>query len=217
VDAGPCPEPDLLCRYEGHPTRVCCDGAWRTAECAQDGDSEVCACPTVSGGQSTCTAREVFPVIVGDSNCGLDACQDGRLVTPTFSADALPEGAGGAITLGTYVLVELVVDESGDCFPSVGTDFAQTLRLGREYGWLARARPNAVAEGVTFEYRATGAEIAFDILCGEASVPTAAALERSTARHGPFGPYETYTATADTLELYSPTCGYRAAFERIAD
>ena len=203
VVARSCGREGLICeRAYGHIR--CCDGAWQlVAEDDTDDDD---------GGGTTCTSPRLPidpPRSCGDVELSCDGeatCQDGAYVLTTFGEGLLPQGSGGAIVPGDYVLRALNVHELKDCSPKENRVFAQTLQLRGGDGWLAHTAlyPDQAKWHLSFSYEAQGPAIAFSPTCTLA--PFSMLIE-----------YKTFTASEETLELFSARCGYRARFHRIRD
>jgi hypothetical protein len=206
VEAGPCPEQGLLCRYEHIEPRICCDGAWRTAEC--DGDAGACECPTpTSLGLRSCADVDPSWVLT----CELGGCQDGGFVTLAVSDEPLPEPTGGAIEPGLYVLTELVLHEpERGCLEVFGVELAATLWLGpggRAFLAQSRGPGGTSTTASSFTYEPSGSALGHQSLCEQVSL-------HETLRDADL---DRYSATAESIVLLSTRCGYRTMFERIGD
>ena len=205
VAPGACPREGLLCEYERSRARLCCEGSWRSVDCTRDDASCECPTPATLGLPSCADLGDVPPEL-----CSPGGCQDGGFVTLAVSSDPMPRALGGTVRQGMYVMVELVQHPSQrSCLPIFGVELAATLRLGEEQGWFAQSGgPGGNrTRSVDFSHTASGTDIVFDLRCEEVRSFDSLAVETFAA----------YTATPDTLELFSPSCGYRASLERIAD
>jgi hypothetical protein len=141
-------------------------------------------------------------------------------VDATMSTDPLPEGRGGEIVQGKYVLTQIVQHGPDSCFhiwapanppgnlsPPPYNHFQQVLELGPSSGSLIDNDNQFLFWPATFEYATNGNAINVRILCPPSPVPV-------NDPFGPFGPFETYTASAGALELFSPKCHFRTRYER---
>ncbi|HET6280178.1 MAG TPA: hypothetical protein VFH73_04405 [Polyangia bacterium] len=154
-----------------------------------------------------------------DSLCGLDwdlqCAFPGTeelltFVQPVISSQEIPTGSGGEIIPGTYQLESFI--EHGDtslCLGNSGMRRYQALRVGPRDGWLDDEDNHYLHWPLTFSYSTSGRDIDVSITC-----PYGATVG-SNRPYGPFGPFKTYTATVEHLQLFSPACRYQANFRRI--
>ena len=148
--------------------------------------------------------------MVGGTSGVIDACgigvQTGQMwVDGTSSSAVLARGHGGPLQFGEYRLKGLT-EHSNDAACFVAKGVAQTLAFrdgGRGF--------------VISDYRGGGhfaAAFTFAIELNTISItPTCAYPDGPMSERGSFGPFETYTATPDSLWLVSEACNYRAEYE----
>ncbi|HET6280177.1 MAG TPA: hypothetical protein VFH73_04400 [Polyangia bacterium] len=145
-----------------------------------------------------------------DRQCAFPGVQDpATFVYPELTGDAMPSGSGGEIASGTYQLESFVeYADTSHCLISSGMRRSQVLRIGSRHGWLEDEDNRYLHWPMTFRYSTAGVSIDVLIACrtlgGITNVP-----------YGPFGPFETYTATTTHLRLFSAACHYQASFRRI--
>lgn len=167
------------------------------------------------GGTMTSAPEADQPLV--DTSCGLGSstscafpgAHDGwQVIQPQISTEPMARGMGGEIIWGTYELETFV--EHGDtshCLTSSAVARYQVLRIGPSSGWLADEDNHFLHWPMTFDYSTAGETIDVTITCYSNAGPN--------RPYGPFGPFETYTATPDRLELFSPACRYHATFRRL--
>lgn len=135
-----------------------------------------------------------------------------NFVQPEISGELIPTGSGGEILPGTYQLESFV--EYGDtshCLISSGMRRSQALRIGPRSGWLDDEDNHYLHWPMTFSYSTAGPNISMSIKCE----PYGGSV-KTNKPYGPFGPFETYTATSTHLRLFSPVCRYQAKFRRVS-
>lgn len=147
-----------------------------------------------------------------DSFCGLGGPPaDWQYLQPQLGSGPVPAGLGGTIIPGTYKLSQFKeYGNTSQCLVNSGNLRYQALNLGSHSGTLIDEDNNFLHWPLTFDYATAGAYIVTAITCspygGDFGV---------NKPYGPFGPFETYTASNDTLELFSPQCQYSATFARV--
>jgi len=122
-------------------------------------------------------------------------------VTMSRSAEPTPEGVGGEIIAGSYVLQQLRYHEGapGGCVLSE-TPALCTLMLGSSSGTVSI--PDA-RYSASFDYRATEGQLALTPTC-----------ENGVLIEHPLWSFDSYTATEARLDLFDSTCGVTATFRR---
>lgn len=211
-----CPEPiitssdcteSLLCEYDGPISpRRCCGGSWTEVWCGGGASAEQCECAPEPGTGARSCVDVPDDGTTGAFDCGIPNCIDGRSIYPIVSDEPLPEGSGGEIVYGTYALTALVIHENLGCFPIAGTSVSQTLRLAEGRGWLVDWSESVLLR-VLFTFSTSGASISMSETCPLLSGVTATRA---------IDTYASYEATGDHFELFDPSCGYRAIFQRFS-
>ena len=147
-----------------------------------------------------------------DPLCGLGGPPaQWQYLQPQFGSGPVPAGLGGTIIPGTYKLSQFIeYGNTSQCLVNSGNLRYQALTLGSHSGTLIDEDNNYLHWPLTFDYATAGAYIVTAITCspygGDFGV---------NKPYGPFGPFETYTASNDTLELFSHQCQYSATFARV--
>lgn len=137
--------------------------------------------------------------------CGIWSRPDYVWAMPTNAAGDMVPGSGGPLLSGEYRLTQLV---SHGLSPCVDEDrpLAQTLVFGADTGFVISAYQRGDHFSTAFTFATHDNHI--DIQ------PTCHAPESAPATV-PFGPFETYTATTISLQLFSEACRYRAEYARV--
>jgi hypothetical protein len=145
-----------------------------------------------------------------DSWCGLGGPpQNWTYVQPEVGAGPMPRGVGGTIRQGRYELTRFV--EYGDtsaCLVGSLRPRYQVLTLGANISTLVNEDSHYLHWPMTFVYGTNAERFLTTISCSPYG-----GTSGNNFPDGPFGPFETYTATDGQLTLFSPECGYHATYE----
>jgi hypothetical protein len=143
--------------------------------------------------------------------CGVREYPLWPYVVPVVDMPPMPSGVGGVIVPGTYRLTEVMNYTDSDTSPCIrpAAPRIQRLVLGPDTGHVIEVDSNYFDWFGTFGYANSGAQIDFSMTCADGSI--------AHLPYGPFGPFETYTATADGLVLFSPACQYRLTYARVCE
>ncbi|HET6280866.1 MAG TPA: hypothetical protein VFH73_07870 [Polyangia bacterium] len=169
-------------------------------------------CEMGTGGTAGAPAEDPYCGLGTSTNCAFPGVQDRReCIRPEKGSAPMPRGIGGDIFSGVYELDSFI--EYGDtshCLVNSWMVRYQVLRIDSGAGWLVNEDNHFLHWPMTFRYSTAGERIDVSVTCS----PYGGSFGVNVP-YGPFGPFETFTATVDRLQLFSPTCRYHATFRRV--